>query len=80
LKSKDDLNNSFENSDNSTAEGSDDDFDNNNEDIKSCPDKIGAYTLDIRSKKILKYKSKLQQRRLMRPISKVFKGRSQVAS
>ena len=55
-----DLNISGDISDNSTAEGSDDDSDNNLEDTKSYPDKIGAYSLDMRSKKILKYKSKLQ--------------------
>jgi hypothetical protein len=72
--------NSLEEANNSTAEGSDDDSDNSVEGMKAFPDKIGAYSLDMRSKKILKYKSKIQKRRTMRPISKVFKGRSQVAS
>lgn len=69
-------NNCNDNSDNSTAEGSDDDSDSSVEDCKSFPDKIGAYSLEMRSKRILKYKSKIQKRRLDCPISKVFKGRS----
>jgi hypothetical protein len=75
-----DLNNSNDMSDSSTAEGSDSDSDNACDDHKSCTDKIGAYSLDMRSKKILKYKSKIYSRRRSNPISKVFKGRSQVAS
>lgn len=58
-KSNSDDNSCGDMSDNSTAEGSDDDSDNNSLDTKSCPDKIGAYSLDMRSKKILKYKSKI---------------------
>jgi len=45
-------------SDNSTAEGSDDESDNSVDSNKSYPDKIGAYSLNMRSKKILKYKTK----------------------
>ena len=72
--------NANELSNNSTAEGSDDDSDASNEGMRVFPDKIGAYSLDMRSKKILKYKSKIQKRRLQCPISKKFNGRSQVAS
>lgn len=42
--------------------------------------KIGAYSLAVRSKKILKFKMKLLKRRKQCPISKKFSGRSKVAA
>jgi hypothetical protein len=63
----------------STESGSDD----NDSDIteKDCKkNRIGAYSLETRSKKILKYKQKLYQRRLAAgPVSTKFEGRSKAA-
>jgi hypothetical protein len=74
-------------SDSSTAENSDEESDciptsteGNFGDLSTRSDKIGAYSLAMRSVKILKYKSKLQKRRIACPISKKFNGRSKVAS
>jgi hypothetical protein len=50
-----------------------------NREVQNEP-KIGAYSLLVRSKKILKYKLKLAQRRQKCPISKKFNGRSHVAA
>lgn len=53
----------------------------NKEEVEeSDEEKIGAYTLSVRSKKILKYKEKVAKRRLKCPIVKRFSGRSQIAS
>ena len=41
---------------------------------------IGSYSKQYRLNKILKFKEKLYKRRANKPISKVFKGRSQVAN
>ncbi|CDW86090.1 UNKNOWN [Stylonychia lemnae] len=56
-----------------------DESDQNGKELQNEP-KIGAYSMSIRSKKILKYKLKLAQRRQKCPISKKFNGRSHVAA
>lgn len=48
----------------------------------TCKDsmRIGMYSLRIRAKKILAYKKKQLRRRLQKPISKKFNGRSKIAT